>query len=827
MSHPAQDSLKKQRKPIANRSSKASENTSSLTATAVQRAYQNPTSLSTQDVLSLQRTLGNQAVNGLVRSQSTSSPVPTIQAKLQVGPVHDRFEEEADRVAGGVAQHQPASAAFAAQGGTAPTTVEQGIRAARGGGSALPAPIRRSMEGTLNTGLDAVRIHTDARADTLNRAISARAFTTGQDIFFKKDEYRPGSSDGRSLLAHELTHVVQQSSDTRRQRAQRTPHIQRFSENDTKPGAQTNWDGETTAITKSSAGQVGGVFFAKDAHDNQLVLKPEYADNDLRPTTAAQSQFADKVLGQFGFATPGSRIVRNSDPEFQQIIQIVNSGRLQLKETDEPQRAAIGERLAGAKYIKVMTSIQGISWGDMTDEAAFSQEKAGEFLQLLAANNYALPHNMGKLIVADAVIGNDDRINFNTTFKKFGMNTGNIMFSGTKMFLIDSDAAIGQVSKMIGAKTGAFKTAKENYDIINNLFDHVDQYASTFAEKHVADLLTQARSNNLNSGKIQNNFDIRTVFDPWLQEHKDGIKAAVKAGMQDGLWQLSVLRSDKQGMQELHQEARTYGEGEEEELWTTFKARGRYLEDRDKGMDKELAINQNQLYFESKLGIDQESQVPEVEGVDPVALNIEAPKKRSKLKKFSLARRFGKRNKSRKQKKRVRDALSNETNLKKLSVLKEDRQVKPLDQAGSIINHDALKTDRTDRSAREVTFLQNSSVLVYELQKKGAEVRRQNETLNGLVMYLRYAQGRSTRETEAARKRIMGLTSSGNLTKLEMQTQQLEASVARAIPRLTKHNPELAQMLKTYVDELRASMDELTQTFQRAWEQVNAMEVPD
>ena len=51
------------------------------------------------------------------------------------------------------------------------------------------------------------------QADALNRDLSARAFTTGQDIFFRHGEYSPGSSSGRELLAHELTHVVQQGGD--------------------------------------------------------------------------------------------------------------------------------------------------------------------------------------------------------------------------------------------------------------------------------------------------------------------------------------------------------------------------------------------------------------------------------------------------------------------------------------------------------------------------------------------------------------------------------------------------------------------------------------
>ena len=89
--------------------------------------------------------------------------------------------------------------------------VEQGIQAARGGGQPLARSVRAQMEPAFGADFGGVRVHSDARADGLNRSLSARAFTTGQDIFFKQDEYNPGSSSGRELLAHELTHVVQQN----------------------------------------------------------------------------------------------------------------------------------------------------------------------------------------------------------------------------------------------------------------------------------------------------------------------------------------------------------------------------------------------------------------------------------------------------------------------------------------------------------------------------------------------------------------------------------------------------------------------------------------
>jgi hypothetical protein len=53
-------------------------------------------------------------------------------------------------------------------------------------------------------------VHTDPTADTLARAVSARAFATGSDIYFAAGEYQPGTAAGDRLLAHELTHVVQQ-----------------------------------------------------------------------------------------------------------------------------------------------------------------------------------------------------------------------------------------------------------------------------------------------------------------------------------------------------------------------------------------------------------------------------------------------------------------------------------------------------------------------------------------------------------------------------------------------------------------------------------------
>jgi len=91
--------------------------------------------------------------------------------------------------------------------------LEQSIQQARGSGQALDSKVRSQMVPSFGADFSGVRIHADTQADTLTRELNARAFTTGQDVFFRQGAYNPGSSSGRELIAHELTHVVQQNGD--------------------------------------------------------------------------------------------------------------------------------------------------------------------------------------------------------------------------------------------------------------------------------------------------------------------------------------------------------------------------------------------------------------------------------------------------------------------------------------------------------------------------------------------------------------------------------------------------------------------------------------
>ncbi|MDF5718218.1 MAG: DUF4157 domain-containing protein [Rhizonema sp. NSF051] len=200
--------------------------------------------------------------------ESSSVVGKGIQAKLTIGAPGDKYEQEADKVADLVVnllnapvaqqksqnlqredmstddelmmksdtrciqreaipeeeerlQRSPKIQLQAGVGGVAaPAELETSIQQARGGGQLLADNIRQPMEQAFGADFSQVKVHTDGQSDQLNQSIQARAFTTGQDVFFRQGEYNPESRGGQELLAHELTHVVQQSGGVVQRSAQ-------------------------------------------------------------------------------------------------------------------------------------------------------------------------------------------------------------------------------------------------------------------------------------------------------------------------------------------------------------------------------------------------------------------------------------------------------------------------------------------------------------------------------------------------------------------------------------------------------------------------------
>lgn len=92
--------------------------------------------------------------------------------------------------------------------------IESQIQSVHSGGAPLARDTRSFFEPRLGADLSNVRVHTGSQAAGVSRQLNARAFTVGNDITFGAGQYQPSSSDGKRLLAHELTHVIQQGGAT-------------------------------------------------------------------------------------------------------------------------------------------------------------------------------------------------------------------------------------------------------------------------------------------------------------------------------------------------------------------------------------------------------------------------------------------------------------------------------------------------------------------------------------------------------------------------------------------------------------------------------------
>lgn len=142
------------------------------------------------------------------------------QARLAISQPQDAAEQQADRIAAQVSR--PASAEEPTEPVPTPTPrpvppapadatdpTEQRIASRRGTGQPLPEAVRADMASRFGHDFMAVRVHTDEAAAALCRDVQAHAFTVGADIFFAAGAFAPETRQGKELLAHELTHVVQ------------------------------------------------------------------------------------------------------------------------------------------------------------------------------------------------------------------------------------------------------------------------------------------------------------------------------------------------------------------------------------------------------------------------------------------------------------------------------------------------------------------------------------------------------------------------------------------------------------------------------------------
>jgi hypothetical protein len=182
------------------------------------------------------------------RAAEKPAPVPTpspasTTGGLRISSPKDPAEREADRIGKKIVQQgtPPSLARFEDSASLlrqrAPASeiqcklegpvdnssnLESEIRVSQSGGSPLPLSVRQYMEPRFGASFKGVRVHTDDKAAKLNRQVSARAFTVGSHVFFGKGRFQPETPEGRELLAHELTHTIQQGGA-----AQQKPTVHR------------------------------------------------------------------------------------------------------------------------------------------------------------------------------------------------------------------------------------------------------------------------------------------------------------------------------------------------------------------------------------------------------------------------------------------------------------------------------------------------------------------------------------------------------------------------------------------------------------------------
>ena len=89
--------------------------------------------------------------------------------------------------------------------------IESDLNSSKGGGSAMDKNTKQEMESGFGADFSSVNIHTDSKAVQMSEELGAQAFTHGNDVYFNKGKYNPDSKEGKHLLAHELTHTVQQT----------------------------------------------------------------------------------------------------------------------------------------------------------------------------------------------------------------------------------------------------------------------------------------------------------------------------------------------------------------------------------------------------------------------------------------------------------------------------------------------------------------------------------------------------------------------------------------------------------------------------------------
>jgi hypothetical protein len=218
-------------------------------------------------------------------SKNIPSVKPTIQNKGEEENLQQKKEEER-QTSDDEKQIQKSAGTDSNPGDN--SNIESRLNSSKGGGSPLSGKVKTEMESGIGADFSNVRIHNDSNAVQMNKQLGAQAFATGNNIYFNEGKYNPNSQEGKHLLAHELTHTVQQGSTQ--------PAIQKKEEEPNNSTAAT----DTTQKNTSSEDTPKSVSDKTDSNTqrtgaNQITFDPNSSSANQSvssPTNTAQNQSA-------------------------------------------------------------------------------------------------------------------------------------------------------------------------------------------------------------------------------------------------------------------------------------------------------------------------------------------------------------------------------------------------------------------------------------------------------------------------------------------------------------------------------------------------------
>lgn len=161
---------------------------------------------------------------------SVDEEASEVQLFAEPNPRLQRSEEEEEVQLS--AETEDSLQLFGENGGAVSPQLSTQIQQSSGSGTALPPPVQQDMGHRIGADFSGVKVHTGPQAASMSSALGAQAFTHGSDIYFNEGKYQPETSEGKHLLAHELTHTVQQGAAVKRspdpQISSAQPQVQRL-----------------------------------------------------------------------------------------------------------------------------------------------------------------------------------------------------------------------------------------------------------------------------------------------------------------------------------------------------------------------------------------------------------------------------------------------------------------------------------------------------------------------------------------------------------------------------------------------------------------------